>query len=194
MFTSDREPSYAGARAISADGARVALGFYGPTPEGDESTPVGVRVIEVSTKKVVATLELASTAREVALDRSGERLAAAAGIHAALSLFHVATQKRFELGSGWELSFSRDGSRVVALNREGARIWRATDGSLLGSILISRADGAGAAFVDAQGRVDWLGKPGGVHLTCQVGDTHLPFEVCADRLVSPGAMQRVLAR
>lgn len=193
---------HVGARALSGDGSRVAIGYYGAdetaadeAPTDDEEvpdTPSGVLLVDTKSKAVIADLRTRGYmsgyyVSDVAVDRAGKHVALSAGMHDMVGLYRVGQKDGFsEVGYGFDLSFNRDGAMLVMLDREGAALWKTSDGSSLGSVLLSRTAPNSGAFIANDGSVEWLGGGQHMYLTCAADAVRLPFEVCADRLVKTG--------
>jgi hypothetical protein len=190
--SSDQE--VAPARGLSADGLRLALIGYGTHGEEDEDAR-RLFVFDTRTRARISELDLGSEpfVHEVVLDRTGRRAAAALGMHPVAWLLDVESKEATQLSAALELSFSRDGKYLVGLGEDAAKVWRASDGAHLGAFVLSKTEENAGAFLAGDGRVEWIGKPNAVLLTCAIGDVELLFEVCAERLVEPGLVSRTFA-
>lgn len=199
-----RAERYFIATGWSGDGKRLGIAHGGPAhPEEEDGEDrededaddswLGVLIVDTETRKVVRELStkgvyLVPLINEVVLDHTGRRAAASA--NAQTVLWSVDDGKRFILGEGAELSFSRDGKLLVGLADSSAQIWRTSDGTTLGAFVLAPADPDSGAFIAGDGAVEWIGKPGSVHLSCLVGSAEVAFEVCEDRLVERGLVAR----
>ena len=186
MANDPRADHAQGARAMSADGRRVGIGYA-------DGETTGVVFYDTGTRREIAHFKLTNELyiNELSLDRSGTRAVVGAGTHSSAYLFDLASGKQTSLGFGTELDFSRDGKLIVGLDADRVMVWRAQDGELSGWFALSKTDDKSAVLVARDGRVEAIGK--GVYMTCAISEHEVPFTVCADQLTEPGLIHSTFA-
>jgi WD40 repeat protein len=188
-----------GPHVQSGDGNRIAIAFQLEDLEGSHPEGISpVHAVELFDAKTHARIARVHTryetfVAELAIDWSGSAFVTVSGVGGGANLYRVETRQAFYLGELRNVSFRRDGRMLGGVAPEGASLHRTSDGRRLGSFLLSRTDADSAAFIAHDGRVEWIGKPGGVALGCLAGTEEVPFEVCADRLLQPGLIRETFA-
>jgi hypothetical protein len=92
------------------------------------------------------------------------------------------------------ITFDRSGTRLVALNPGIVQVFAAPGGQRLATVVALSSTLAVALL--AEGRIDWLGTAKDPRersaVQCVIGNRVVPYEVCAGRLLAPGAVESAL--
>jgi hypothetical protein len=87
------------------------------------------------------------------------------------------------------ITFDRSGTALVALNPGIVQVFAAPGGQRLATVVALSSTLAVALL--AEGHIDWLGTAGDprerLAVQCVIGERVVPYDVCAERLLAPGA-------
>jgi WD40 repeat protein len=181
----------------SAEGA--AFGFDGATLA--MANKDGASLWDVASGKKIASLAISTYGAPIlgpdgrtvvvcATDHEGFVVYDASGGH---SPFIHGSAGEWRRREGAPCLFTPDGRHLlVPVLDERIDVWDLATKQRV-AVVRARADGAGAAVV-SDDAVELLGDPlaASALLHCTIGHRVLPFEVCADRLLTPGLLGRLL--
>jgi hypothetical protein len=87
------------------------------------------------------------------------------------------------------ITFDRSGTALVALNPGIVQVFAAPGGQRLATV-VALSNTLAVALL-AEGRIDWLGTANNPRerfaVQCVIGERVVPYDVCAERLLAPGA-------